>query len=152
MNRLLFPLIVIIISSCSKSSATGPAVTPKSVIQWTFKNESYTGDSAYYLNGAYESFQHDSDINNVNEVLVFFSSADIKSGVYPVINGVFQTLKTTNCYMQMIANTHAYNSTGSSGSVTVINDGNISSITFSNVEMLADGSDSSMLNGNIVAH
>src|ERR1700733_11135526 len=104
MKRLLFPLFAMIISSCSKSTATGPAVTPKTGIQWTFKNESYTGDSATYLNGAYLSFQHDSDVNIVNEVLVFFSTSNVKSGVYPVINGAFQPLKPTNCYISMIAN------------------------------------------------
>jgi hypothetical protein len=52
----------------------------------------------------------------------------------------------------MIENCIAYNSTGSSGSVAVINNDNISSISFSNVEMLTAGSDSAMLNANRVAH
>jgi hypothetical protein len=139
--------IAIIFCSCSKNN-NQPNVT-KTGIQWTFKGEIYTGDSASYLNGAYLSF----DVSlpqGVNEVLISFSTANIKSGVYPVINGVFQKLTATNCYIGLLANSLSYNSTGSSGSVTVTNAGNTSTISFSNVSMLASGSDSSILSGQII--
>ena|ERR1700683_1352125 len=150
MNKVSLLLLAFLISSCSKKTTkTTHIATPQTGIEWTFKKVTYTGDSATYLNGAYQSFDTASALQNPNEILVFFTTPDIASGVYPVIS-VLQKIASTNCQVGMLMNGIAYNCTGSSGSVTVINGGNISSITFSNVEMLTAGSDSAMLNGNIV--
>jgi hypothetical protein len=139
--------------ACKKISAVPPtpAVVPviDSGIQWTLRGVTYTGDSAAYTNGAYVSRGSTYQPRNDNEVDVYFASANIKSGVYPVVN-ITDTLTAADCAIGLVLDNFGYNSTGSSGSVKVINNGTISSITFTNVEMETDGIDSAVLSGNIV--